>query len=111
MTRVIVGTIRGASAQDIVESANVPLSRFAISPCLTAARASTPGLQITCSHNNGTGEFACKVGLPGKSELGNAILAIAPTVASIVIWLPGLNRHGNSHAGTRGVAMLSQATG
>jgi glutaminase len=103
--------ISGAPAQDIPELAKVPLSRFAISPCLTAAGASTPGLQITCGHNDGTGDFACKVGLPGKSEIGSAILAIAPKVASIVIWSPGLNRYGNSHAGTRGVAMLSQATG
>lgn len=65
-------------------------------------------LMMTCGHYNGSGEFAYQVGLPGKSGVGGGILVIAPNIASIAIWSPGLNSSGNSHAGTRAAAMLSR---
>jgi glutaminase len=56
-------------------------------------------VMLTCGHYDGSGDFAYRVGLPGKSGVGGGIMAVAPGRASIAVWSPGLDAAGNSHLG------------
>jgi glutaminase len=85
---------------------------------LNHARVTTPfrakrinAIMMTCGHYDASGDFACRVGLPGKSGVGGGILAIAPRKASICVWSPGLNAQGNSLVGSMALERLSSLTG
>lgn len=68
-------------------------------------------LMMTCGQYDGSGTFACRVGLPSKSGIGGGILAIVPGKASIAIWSPGLDGHGNSLVGSLALEELSRTMG
>ena len=58
-------------------------------------------LMQTCGFYDESGEFAFKVGLPGKSGVGGGIVAIHPNHYAIAVWSPKLNEKGNSYKGMK----------
>lgn len=58
-------------------------------------------LMQTCGFYDESGEFAFKVGLPGKSGVGGGIVALYPKQYTIVVYSPLLNAKGNSYKGMK----------
>jgi glutaminase len=85
---------------------------------LTGTKVTTPmrarrinSLMMTSGHYDASGDFAFRVGLPGKSGVGGGILAIAPRRAAIAVWSPGLNPQGSSLVGVLALQRLASLTG
>lgn len=64
-------------------------------------------IMLLCGFYDEAGEFAYRVGLPGKSGVGGGIIAIHPNKYAIAVYSPKLNLKGNSY---RGMAFLEELT-
>ncbi|TXB67623.1 glutaminase [Phaeodactylibacter luteus] len=68
-------------------------------------------LMLTCGFYDEAGEFAFRVGLPGKSGVGGGIVAVIPGELAIAVWSPELNEHGNSLVGIKVLELFTTLTG
>ncbi|WP_226570310.1 glutaminase B [Mangrovibacter yixingensis] len=68
-------------------------------------------LMATSGMYQSSGEFAWRVGIPGKSGVGGGIIAVVPHEMSIAVWSPELDDFGNSLAGAAVLENLIAALG
>ncbi|MEY2225937.1 glutaminase [Streptomyces virginiae] len=68
-------------------------------------------VMLTCGTYDAAGEFAYRVGLPGKSGVGGGIVAVVPGRCTLAVWSPGLDSRGNSVAGVAALDRFTTLTG
>jgi glutaminase len=68
-------------------------------------------VMLTCGTYDAAGEFAYRVGLPGKSGVGGGILGVIPGRCTICAWSPRLDVAGNSVAAVAALDTFTTLTG
>ncbi|WP_346176470.1 glutaminase [Streptomyces cuspidosporus] len=68
-------------------------------------------VMLTCGTYDAAGDFAYRVGLPGKSGVGGGIVAVIPGRCTLCVWSPGLDARGNSVAGLAALDHFTTLTG
>ncbi|MGF1480272.1 MAG: glutaminase A [Cyanophyceae cyanobacterium] len=68
-------------------------------------------VMYTCGLYDFSGQWAYRVGLPAKSGLAGAIVAVVPGIAGIAVYSPPLGEHKKSLRGVRVLEELSQRFG
>jgi glutaminase len=68
-------------------------------------------LMLTCGTYDAAGEFAFLIGLPCKSGVGGAIVAVVPDTLSLCVWSPALDATGNSVLGMKALELFVAQTG
>lgn len=68
-------------------------------------------VMMTCGFYDEAGEFAFRVGMPGKSGVGGGIVSVIPALLAIAVWSPELNERGNSVAGVMALELFTTRTG
>ena len=68
-------------------------------------------MMMMSGHYDNSGDFAYRIGLPGKSGVGGGILVVAPGYGTVATWSPGLNEAGTSMVGAIALEELVRQTG
>jgi glutaminase len=79
--------------------------------CLPSRSRRINALMLTSGHYDNSGDFAFRIGLPGKSGSGGGILATIPGIGAVAVWSPGLNAARTSLAGAVALEKLVERTG
>lgn len=86
-----------------------PISKEKVITASQARRINS--IMLTCGHYDASGDFAFRVGLPGKSGISGAIVAIVPEKMAIAVWSPALNKDGLSMAGSLALELFATKGG
>ncbi|RZQ53456.1 glutaminase [Pseudoalteromonas phenolica] len=65
-------------------------------------------LLFTSGLYDAAGDFAYRVGMPGKSGVSGTIIAVLPGQFTAAVWSPGLDSYGNSVAGIAALEYLAE---
>jgi glutaminase len=68
-------------------------------------------VMLTCGTYDAAGEFAYRVGLPGKSGVSGGLLAIVPGRCALCAWSPPLDAAGNSIAAVAALDAFTTLSG
>lgn len=79
--------------------------------CIPSRSRRINALMLTAGHYDNSGDFAFRIGLPGKSGSGGGILTIVPRIGAIAVWSPGLNAARTSLAGAVALEKMVERTG